>query len=139
MPGDVLFSAGSDKLQKEGEEVLLKIADIIRSDADLSKRDYQVIGHTDNKEPAGPYKDAIGLSAMRAREVYHFLTREPDAAKKQKGGGLTPEKWSAAGFGALDPIAGSRESQSDEDRKKNRRVEIAIVPDASELMKLDVD
>jgi chemotaxis protein MotB len=139
MPGDVLFSQSSDKLQKDGEEVLLKLADVLKGDADLAKRDYQVIGHTDNKEPAGSYKDAIGLSAMRAREVYHFLTREPDPAKKLKGGGLPAEKWSAAGFGSMDPVAGSRDSQSDDDRKKNRRVEIAIVPDASELMKLDVD
>ncbi len=137
MPGDVLFSQGSDRLHPEGEEVLLKVADIIRNDPDLAKRDYQVIGHTDNKEPAGVYKSAIGLSAMRAREVYHFLTSQPDG--KKKGGALPADHWSAAGFGALDPIAGTRESQTDEDRQKNRRVEIAIQPDASELMKLDVD
>jgi chemotaxis protein MotB len=139
MPGDVLFSQSSDKIHPDAEDVLLKLADVLKGDADLAKRDYQVIGHTDNKEPAGAYKDAIGLSAMRAREVYHFLTRQPDPSTKVKGGGLPAEKWSAAGFGSMDPVSGSRDSQSDDDRKKNRRVEIAIVPDASELMKLDVD
>jgi flagellar motor protein MotB len=45
---------------------------------------------------------------------------------------------SAAGFGDLDPIAGTRESQTPDDRKQNRRVELAILPNADELMKLDV-
>ena len=147
MPGDVLFAPGSELLSKEGKEVLLKVADVIRGDADLVKRSYQVIGHTDNAPYGGAFKDNVGLSVMRAREVYEFLTRDPNAAPKKPaakkdepvGGGLPLDRWSAAGYGDLDPVAGTRETQSADEKKRNRRVEIAILPDASELMKLDVE
>lgn len=149
MPGDVLFAPGSELLSAEGKQVLMKVADVIRGDADLVKRSYQVIGHTDNAPYAGAFKDNLGLSVMRAREVYEFLTRDPAAADKPKkpaakkdeplGGGLPKGSWSAAGYGDLDPVAGSKEQQTAEEKKRNRRVEIAILPDASELMKLDVE
>ncbi len=148
MPGDVLFAPGSELLSKDGKEVLMKVADVIKNDADLGKRYYQVIGHTDNAPYAGPFKDNVGLSVMRAREVYQFLTADPEKAAAKKpapkkdeplGGGLPADKWSAAGYGELDPIAGTREAQTPDQKKQNRRVEIAILPDASELMKLDVE
>jgi chemotaxis protein MotB len=145
MPGDVLFAPGSELLSKEGKEVLVRVAEVIRNDADLMKRYYQIVGHTDNAPYSGPFKDNVGLSVMRAREVYDFLTRDPGAkrpgAKKDEpaGGNLPPDRWSAAGYGELDPIAGTREAQSTDEKKRNRRVEIAILPDASELMKLDVE
>ncbi len=138
MPGDVLFAPGSELLSKEGKEVLLKVADVLKGDGDLMKRNYQVIGHTDNVPYVGQFKDNVGLSVMRAREVYQFLTSNPDG-KKKEGGALPSDKWSAAGYGDLDPVAGNRETQSGEEKKRNRRVEIAILPDASELMKLDVE
>jgi chemotaxis protein MotB len=139
MPGDVLFASGSDLLSKDGKEVLGRVADVIKGDSDLMKRNYQVIGHTDNEPYSGPFRDNVGLSVMRAREVYQFLTTTPDGGKKKEGGGLPADRWSAAGYGELDPIAGSREKQSADERKRNRRIEIAIMPDANELMKLDVD
>lgn len=141
MPGDVLFPPGSELLSKDGKEVLLKVAEVIRGDADLSKRNYQVVGHTDNSPYAGKFKDNVGLSVMRAREVYQFLTTQPDPTKKppEEGGGLPRNNWSAAGFGELDPIEGTVDTQTVDQKKKNRRVEIAILPDASELMKLDVE
>jgi chemotaxis protein MotB len=139
MPGDVLFASGSELLSKEGKEVLMKVADVVKSDADLMKRNYQVIGHTDNEPYAGPFRDNVGLSVMRAREVYQFLTTTPDGKKVKDGGSLPADRWSAAGYGELDPIAGTREKQTAEERKRNRRIEIAIMPDANELMKLDLD
>jgi chemotaxis protein MotB len=136
MPGDVLFPAGKETLSKEGKEVLAKIAGVVKDNPDLAKRHFQVIGHTDNAPYAGPFKDNVGLSVMRAREVYAFLTTDP--AKKKEGGGLEPMNLSAAGFGDLDPIAGTRAEQAPDQKKQNRRVEIAILPNADELMKLDV-
>jgi chemotaxis protein MotB len=138
LPGDVLFNPGSELLSKDGREVLLKVAELLKSDGDLMKRSYQVVGHTDNAPYAGQFKDNVGLSVMRAREVYNFLTTMPDG-KKKEGGSMPAEHWSAAGYGDLDPVAGTRENQSADEKKKNRRVEIAILPDASELMKLDVE
>ena len=64
----MLFDSGQDKLKTEGNNILLQVADVVRSDADLSKRNFQVAGHTDSKPLAGgPFKDNWGLSAMRAR------------------------------------------------------------------------
>jgi chemotaxis protein MotB len=141
MPGDVLFAPGKETLSKEGKDVLAKIAGVIRDNPDLSKRHFQIVGHTDNAPYVGPFKDNVGLSVMRAREVYEFLSTDPAKAKKGKpgeGGGLDAKNLSAAGFGDLDPVAGTREQQSADERKTNRRVEIAILPNADELMKLDV-
>ena len=140
MPGDVLFPPGSELLSKEGKEVLMKVADVIRGDPDLIKRNYQVVGHTDNSPYAGKFKDNVGLSVMRAREVYQFLTTQPDPSKKppEEGGALPRANWSAAGYGELDPIAGTVDTQTPDEKKKNRRVEIAILPNADEFMKLDV-
>lgn len=139
LPGDVLFAPGSELLSKDGKEALMKVADVVKGDPDLLKRNYQIVGHTDNAPYGGAFKDNVGLSVMRAREVYQFMTSAPDAKAKKDGAGLPADRWSAAGYGDLDPIAGTRESQTPEQKKMNRRVEIAILPDASELMKLDVE
>jgi len=138
MPGDVLFPPGKETLSTDGMDALMKIAAVIKENPDLSKRRFQIIGHTDNFPYTGPFKDNVGLSVMRAREVYDFLTTAPDAKKKVAGGGLDPLHLSAAGFGDLDPVAGTRGTQTVDQKKKNRRVEIAILPNADELMKLDV-
>lgn len=138
MPGDVLFPPGKETLSKDGMDALMKIAGVIKETPDLAKRRFQIIGHTDNFPYVGPFKDNVGLSVMRAREVYEFLTTAPDPKKNVDGGGLDPLHLSAAGFGDLDPVAGTRKVQNNDQKKKNRRVEIAILPNADELMKLDV-
>jgi chemotaxis protein MotB len=130
LEGDVLFESGSDKLKPAGQEVLLKVAEVVRADADLSKRDFQVAGHTDGKPlSGGQFKDNWGLSAMRARSVLVLLTT-PVA---DKGGGLDPAHWSAAGYGSTDPVAAN---DTDEGRKKNRRVELVVQPNVEEMLNL---
>src|SRR6195952_5030267 len=97
LPGDVLFDSGQDKLKAEGSKILMQVADVVGKDADLSKRRFQVAGHTDAKPLAGgPFKDNWGLSTMRARSVLILLT-SPFDAKTSLGGGLNPANWSAAG------------------------------------------
>ncbi len=93
LPGDVLFDSGRETLKKEGQEILLKVAEVIRNDSGLSARSFQVAGDTDNAPLAGGrFKDNWGLSVMRAREVLAFLLQPEDKA----GGGLKPERWSAS-------------------------------------------
>jgi chemotaxis protein MotB len=130
LPGDVLFDSGSDKLKKEGTDILLKVAEVIRTDAELSKRHFQVAGHTDSKPLAGgPFRDNWGLSAMRARSVTVLLTTPTDKG----GGGLPPNNWSASGYGDTDPVASN---ETDDGRQKNRRVELVVQPDMSEMLNL---
>jgi chemotaxis protein MotB len=131
LPGDVLFDSGSDKLKKEGETILHQVADVVRSDAELSRRQFQVAGHTDSKPLAGGrFQDNWGLSAMRARSVLKMLTSPGES----EGGGLQPQNWSAAGYADTDPVAGN---DSEEGRKKNRRVELVVQPNVEEMLNLN--
>ena len=127
LPGDVLFDSGRETLKKDGKDILLKVAAIIKADPQLVSRDYQVGGHTDNKPLAhGPFKDNWGLSLMRAREVLVFLI---DPAQ----GGLPVQHWSAAGFADTDPVANNA---TDDGRQKNRRCELIVMPSVEEMLDL---
>lgn len=132
LPGDVLFASGSDKLRDEGLKVLKEVADVVRGDAQLSKRYFQIAGHTDNKPlKGGPFKDNWGLSAMRARSVLVYLIAPIDA--KDGGGGLDPSRLHAAGYGDTDPIA---DNGTEDGRQQNRRVELVLMPDVEEMLDL---
>jgi chemotaxis protein MotB len=132
LPGDVLFDSGRTELKKDGKDILLKVAEVIRNDKDLNARSFQVAGHTDNKPlGGGPYKDNWGLSVMRAREVLTFLITPAEA--KTGGGGLPGDHWSAAGYGETDPIA---PNDAPEGMQKNRRVELVVLPNVEEMLDL---
>lgn len=141
LPGDVLFDSGKDELKPGGKDVLLQVAEVVRNDSDLSKRNFQVAGHTDNeKYGGGPFHDNWGLSLARARQVLLYLIGPRDAAGKKTptgGGGLDPKHWAAAGYGEMDPIAGTVEQQSKDDRGKNRRVELVLQPNVEEMLNLN--
>lgn len=116
------------------------------------------------KRAADTFHDNWGLSLMRARQVLVFLVAPPDgdkpvAAKKaapapakgekadkakpvavkdaaepeRTGGNLNPKHWSASGYGQTDPIVSN---DSPEGRKKNRRVELVLMPDVEEMLDL---
>ncbi len=129
LPGDVLFDSGRETLKKSGQEILGKVAEIVRRDTGLSERDFQVAGHTDNQAyGAGPFKDNWGLSVMRAREVLAFLVK-PDNG----GGALNPNHWSASGYGDTDPV---QSNDTPEGRQGNRRVELVVLPKLEEMLDL---
>jgi chemotaxis protein MotB len=127
LPGDVLFDSGRESLKKEGKEILDKVAGVIKNDATLLGRDYQVAGHTDSKPlQGGIFRDNWGLSLMRSREVLVYLVGD-------KGASLPPQHWSAAGFGDTDPVA---PNETDDGRQKNRRCDIIVVPSVEEMLDL---
>ncbi len=131
LPGDVLFDSGRDKLKKEGTDILRQVAEVVRNDADLNKREFQVAGHTDSKPLAGgQFRDNWGLSAMRARSVLIYLTKSTEKG----GGGLDPKNWSAAGYAETDPVA---PNDTDDNRQKNRRVELVVLPNVEEMLNLN--
>ena len=132
LPGDVLFPSGSDKLKEQGVTVLGQVAEVIRTDAQLSKRYFQVAGHTDNKPlQGGPFKDNWGLSLMRARQVLIWMIADPNA--EGGGGGLDPRRLHAAGYGETDPVV---PNDDDAKRAANRRVELVLLPDVEEMLDL---
>jgi chemotaxis protein MotB len=137
LPGDVLFASGKDSLEKKGRDILSQVAAVIREDAELSQRTYQVAGHTDNQKlTSAPvikeFKDNWGLSLMRARSVLLFLIA-PQADEKEPGGGLNRNLWSASGYGETDPISSNAGKYG---RQKNRRVELIMMPNVEEMLDL---
>ncbi len=132
LPGDVLFPSGSDKLKDQGITVLGQVADVIRNDAQLSKRYFQIAGHTDNKPlQGGQFQDNWGLSLMRARRVLLWLIAPKDS--EGGGGGLDPKRLHAAGYGETDPVSANAD---DTTRAANRRVELVLLPDVEEMLDL---
>jgi len=137
LPGDVLFASGKDDLQAKGKEILGKVAQVIRDDAELAKRTYQVAGHTDNEKITSAaaqkqFKDNWGLSLMRARTVLLYLIA-PNGDPKAPGGGLDPSLWSASGYGETDPVASNAGKYG---KEKNRRVELIMMPNVEEMLDL---
>jgi chemotaxis protein MotB len=129
LPGDVLFDSGRETLKKEGTEILAKVAEVIRNDAGLASRTFQVAGHTDNAPlQGGRFKDNWGLSVMRAREVLAFLVDS-----KETSGRLDPKHWSAAGYGELDPV---KPNDTPENKQSNRRCELVVLPNVEEMLDL---
>jgi chemotaxis protein MotB len=139
LPGDILFDSGKDSLKPEGKKILKQVAEVISGDSTLSTRNFQVAGHTDKEPYAGQYFDNWGLSVMRARQVVTFLVapdKGADARGAQTGGGLNPAHWAAAGYGQMDPVAGTVEQQTREEEQKNRRVELVLQPNVEEMLNL---
>jgi chemotaxis protein MotB len=132
LPGDVLFASGDDKLRPDGTKVLNAVADVILNDKQLSGRYFQIAGHTDNKPlKGGRFGDNWGLSAMRARQVLIYLIAP--LGTKEGGGGLSPERLHAAGYGDTDPVG---KNDTDAERQQNRRVELVLMPDVEEMLDL---
>jgi chemotaxis protein MotB len=117
LPQDVLFPSGSAGLSREGELALMEVAVILRQFQD---RRFMVAGHTDNEPVKESFKDNWELSMARALVVTRFLVE----AK------MKPQNIVAAGYGEFDPIA---KNATPEGRKENRRIEIILLPDLSEL------
>lgn len=111
----VLFSSGKADVKPAGKEVLAKVASVL---VDVPN-EISVEGHTDN-EPINRsrylYKSNWELSTARATNVLHFLVER----------GLPPDRMSATGYGEYRPVA---ENDTEEGRRRNRRVEIVILPD----------
>src|SRR5579884_290571 len=138
LPGDILFDSGKDTLKAEGKKVLKQVADVVKGDSTLSTRNFQVAGHTDKEPYGGAYFDNWGLSLMRARQVLTFLVA-PDRGETRgvpTGGGLDAVHWAAAGYGQMDPVAGSVDQQTAVEEAKNRRVELVLQPNVEEMLNL---
>jgi chemotaxis protein MotB len=139
LPGDILFDSGKAELRVQGKDALSQVAEIIGKDKDLKARHFQVAGHTDNvKYGGGPFNDNWGLSLARARGVLLFLIAPatPDKAGKIQGGGMPVKNWAASGYGENDPFVGTLEAQTNDERQKNRRVELVVQPNVDEMLSL---
>ncbi|TYA74466.1 OmpA/MotB family protein [Seonamhaeicola marinus] len=119
---DMLFNTGSYRLSSKADTVLKKLADVINSEQSL---DVMVEGHTDARTISTEFlADNWDLSVMRATSVVRKL---------QEKYGVAPEKLIAAGRSSYQPIA---ENNSKENRAKNRRTKIIILPNIDKFFAL---
>jgi chemotaxis protein MotB len=121
---NILFDPGKTDLKKEGKDALKEVGAVL---AGINGRKFQVAGHTDNQGLAkgSKYKTNWELSTARAVEVVHFLIDQ---------GGMPGDRLSAAGFADQLPVAAN---DTDDGRKANRRIEIAVMPNIEDLPPMD--
>lgn len=122
LPNDVLFDSGKTAVKNEGKEAIAKVAQVLST---IGDRRFLVAGHTDNV-PIKTAKFASNweLSTARAVEVVRLLI----------AGGMKPQVLGAAGYAEFDPV-GSNDTP--ETKAQNRRIEIVLEPNLSDLPNLD--
>lgn len=119
LPNDVLFDSGKTDVKPIGKATIQKVAEVLKT---LADRKFQVAGHTDDVKIQSPrFPSNWELSTARAVEVTKLLI----------GGGMGAGTLSAAGYGEFDPVVAN---DTPENRQKNRRIEITLVPDLNELI-----
>ena len=109
LPEGVTFDVGSYSLHPEFRATLDKVADNLKQ---YPNSLIDVYGHTDSTG-SDAYNQT--LSENRARTVANYLSMQ----------GVTPARIRSQGYGETMPVA---DNTTDEGRRKNRRVEIKIVP-----------
>lgn len=122
MAADVMFSSGSARLSDVGKANLAEVAKVL---ARHQNREFQVEGHTDN-QPISTKEFASNwyLGAARAITVVDYLTSN----------GMSREQVSAASYADTHPVA---PNATDQGRAFNRRIEIILVPDLSDMPGFD--
>ncbi len=112
---EVLFASGSAELDAKGQEVLVKVAAQLVPLKDA----IHVRGHTDDRKIGGAlaerYPTNWELAAARAASVVRLLERK----------GVSPKRLSAISLGPNDPVV---PNDSADNRARNRRIEILLVP-----------
>jgi flagellar motor protein MotB len=111
----LLFEPGKATLREGGKKALKKVAESLREGTEK----IIVEGHTDNQPIVVHAKEYplgnLELSGERALKVADFL---------KKDGQIEPDRVSFAGYGEHQPI---NPNDTDQNRARNRRVEIIIV------------
>lgn len=119
MEAKLLFPSGSTVVNPEGKKAIIDLAGVLQSQEDI---DILVEGHTDSdalRSAAHP-KDNWELSVLRATSVVKIMLGNSE---------MDPIHISASGRSEFLPV-------DPHDKAKNRRIEIIITPDLSELFEL---
>ncbi len=117
----LLFKSGSDLVDPKGKEALQKLAAVLNNNPDIN---VNIEGHTDSIPIKGKFADNWALSVSRATSIVRILTVES---------GVDPHRVIASGRGEYYPI---NSNSTDNGRARNRRTEIILSPNLTELFKL---
>jgi chemotaxis protein MotB len=123
LENSLLFAPGSWNVAANGKIALQNLAGVLAENEDIS---ILVEGHTDNDPYRGQsqVRDNWDLSVMRATNVVKILTTNAS---------LDPKRITAAGRGEFVPLV---DNDSPANKAVNRRTEIILTPDLSELANL---
>jgi chemotaxis protein MotB len=118
----LLFKTGSYDVTERANEVLGKVATVLKNQPDI---EFMVEGHTDNVPfKRSPLMDNWDLSVKRATSVVRIL---------QNKYGLDPAKMAASGRSEYRPVA---DNSTTEGRASNRRTRIVILPQLDQFFQL---
>ncbi len=123
LPNDILFDSGKTELKAEGKDAIGKVAKVLATMP--ADRHFLVTGHTDNLPiHSKKFRSNWELSTERAVEVLRLLVDN----------GMKPNQVGAAGYAEYDPAA---DNATADGQKLNRRIEIVVEPNLSELPSLE--
>ncbi len=120
----LLFKSASWDIDANGRNALRKLAGVLERNPDIQ---VTIEGHTDNvpyNPGSGQLKDNWDLSVKRATTVVRVLL---------EGTKIDPKRLTAAGRSEYLPVDNRNTSDA---RQKNRRTEIVLTPDLTELYRL---
>ncbi|MFO7851289.1 MAG: OmpA family protein [Bacteroidota bacterium] len=120
----LLFRTGSYNIDANGRNALRKLATVLKNNPDIQ---ITIEGHTDDVpyiSSGGPIQDNWDLSVKRATTVVRTLL---------DGSGINPARLTAAGRGEHLPVDDNKTAEA---RRRNRRTEIILTPDLSELYRV---
>ena len=115
----LLFASGSTSVQEEGQKVLIDLANVLATEKEL---EVIVEGHTDTDKMSGSKhpKNNWELSVLRSTSVIGIMIDNSE---------IDPTQLMAAGRSEFIPV-------DENDKAKNRRIEIIISPNLNELYEL---
>jgi len=120
----LLFKTASWEIDANGRRALRQLAAVLEKNPDIQ---ITIEGHTDNvpyRPSGGQLVDNWDLSVKRATTVVRVLL---------EGSKIDPKRLTAAGRSEYDPVDNRNTPEA---RQKNRRTEIILTPDLSELYNL---
>ncbi len=119
----LLFNSGSYRVSKNADNLLKNLAEVINSEPAM---EVMIEGHTDSQTmvPGSHLQDNWDLSVRRATSIVRILQDRYD---------VDPAKLIAAGRSSYAPLA---ENDNNENRAKNRRTRIVILPNLDKFFAL---
>lgn len=123
MDEKLLFKSGSTVVDPNGVQALRQLSQVLARNPEIS---IMIEGHTDDVpfRKGSSIKDNWDLSVLRATSIVRILL---------DSGGIDPTRLTVAGRGEYLPVDPAKTPEA---RRRNRRTEIILSPDLSEVFRI---